>query len=108
MKKFSSVKAERPVNKMPDRPPHQKSQPPKRALSPRESTLPAPQLICRSSSPFACGDSPADLAAATNSRFQKDMCDELRRPTPFHRTLAEALLASPVRLLLEAAPLLYL
>jgi hypothetical protein len=44
------------------------------------------QIICRSSPP-TFGDSPADLAAATNPlSFDEDKDSKLRRPTPFNNS----------------------
>jgi hypothetical protein len=49
------------------------------------------------------GDSPADLAAATNSCSSRNDTDEFRRPTPFD--ISEVLASCYTCLLLEAAPL---
>jgi hypothetical protein len=49
------------------------------------------------------GDSPADLAAATNSRSSRNDRYEFRRPTPFD--VREVLACDYGCLLLEAAPL---
>ena len=66
------------------------------------------ELSCRSTPPaftrFAddCGDSPADLAAATNSLPFEGNDRKFRRPAPFRRPVPSLM----VYILLEVAPLL--